>query len=193
MRIRARVHACKRAPRVSSSTGRPRAQPRPQGRGHAINAPLCDGGTALRVSARAPLLRPAQLRAAPDSRVRAALAAARRRHGPCDAAACAYALLAAPAALCPAGGCAVPAGGRAVLVAPAAWPAPAARGPGRATCTGPDCVEVELGAWDGAGLEGPGLARVDARSGYAARSFCMAERTPSLTLSPGAGAGTCAG
>jgi hypothetical protein len=89
--------------------------------------------------------------------VRAALARALARYGPCDAGACGYALLARPAALCP--GCPVPAGGAAVL-----WTARA----------GPGGGEVQVAAWEEGELAAgrPALARLDGRSACWGRAEC---------------------
>jgi hypothetical protein len=98
---------------------------------------------AYRVSARATLLRPEQLRllAAGDARLRGALERTLRLHRACDA--CDHALLADPWALCP--GCPLPEGGAAVLLA----------------LDHGDGGDVELAAWTAAeGLEAPALVRL---------------------------------
>ena len=132
------------------------------GRGliHAIVAPLCHGGALHRVSARATLLRPAQLLAlaARDARARSALARMLERDGTCDADSdeCGYALLARPAELCPA--CPVPRGGASVLLSAHSDPAGG---------------DVELAAWGAAeGLEEARVARVDWRSACWGRAEC---------------------
>jgi hypothetical protein len=102
---------------------------------------------AYRVSARATLLRPEQLRplAAGDARLRGALERTLRLRRACDA--CDHALLADPCQwalpVCP--GCPLPEGGAAVLLA----------------LDHGDGGDVELAAWTAAeGLEAPALVRL---------------------------------